>query len=219
MRSKFEEQLALLNKSLIEMGSMVEKAITDAIDALIAQDTGLAQRIIDSDDPIDNKEKEIEGLCLKLLLQQQPVARDLRLVSSALKMITDLERIGDHASDISEIVLLLAGKRYLRNLEHISQMAKETMKMLSESIDAYVKRDLTLAKGVIDYDDIVDAIFVSVKNDMIELIRDDPDNGDQAIDLIMVAKYFERIGDHATNIAEWVIFSLTGTYKESKIIG
>ncbi|MCL1809269.1 MAG: phosphate signaling complex protein PhoU [Clostridiales bacterium] len=219
MRRKFDEQLVLLNNSLIEMGSMVEKAITDATHALVNQDVVLAQKIIDSDDQIDNKEKEIEGLCLKLLMQQHPVAQDLRFVSSALKMLTDLERVGDHASDISEIILMLADKKYVGNLEHIPHMAKETMKMLSESIDAYVKRDLDLAKKVIDYDDVVDNIFVKVKKDMINLIHDNPANGDEAIDLVMIAKYFERIGDHATNIAEWVIFSLTGTYKESKIMG
>ncbi|MCL1983247.1 MAG: phosphate signaling complex protein PhoU [Clostridiales bacterium] len=219
MRSKFDEQLELLNNSLIEMGSMVEKAITDATKALVTQDLALAQSIIDSDDRIDDKEKEIEGLCLKLLMQQHPVARDLRFVSSALKMLTDLERVGDHASDISEIILMLADKRYVGNLEHIPLMAKETMKMLSESIDAYVKRDLVLAEKVIAYDDVVDEIFVNVKKDMIGLIRENPNNGDEAIDLVMIAKYFERIGDHATNIAEWVIFSLTGTYKESRIMG
>jgi phosphate transport system protein len=178
----------------------------------------LAKQIIASDDEIDDKEKEIEGLCLKLLLQQQPMARDLRLVSSVLKIITDLERIGDHATDISELAMLLSGKPYIKKLEHIPMMASETMKMLTKSIDSYVKRDLELANEVIAHDDIVDSLFVTVKGELLDLIHENADNGDQAIDLIMVAKYFERIGDHATNIAEWVIFTLTGIYKDSKIM-
>ena len=218
MRSKFDEQLNHLNNSLIEMCGIVEQAISDADKALIEQDTELARKIISSDDEIDNKEKEIESLCLKLILLQQPVARDLRLVSAVLKIITDLERIGDHATDISEITIMLANKKYIKKLEHIPQMAAATMKMLTESIDAFVKKDLELAKEVIAYDDVVDNLFEMVKSDLIELIHENADNGDQAIDLMMVAKYFERIGDHATNIAEWVEFSLTGTYKTSKII-
>jgi len=218
MRSKFDEQLSHLNNSLIEMAEIVKKAIENANKALIEQDIELAQKIIASDDDIDNKEKEIESLCLKLLLQQQPVARDLRLVSAVLKIITDLERIGDHATDISEITLLIADKPHIKKLEHIPQMADATMKMVTESIDAFVKKDLELAQQVIDYDDIVDNLFEMVKNDLIVLIKENAENGDQAIDLIMIAKYFERIGDHATNVAEWTMFSLTGTYKDSKIM-
>ena len=218
MRSRFDEQLGHLNASLIEMGALVEKAIADANKALIAQDVELAQIIIDSDDVIDNMEKELERLCLKLLLQQQPVARDLRLVSSVLKIITDLERIGDHASDISEMTLLLANTQYISKMEHIPQMAAATMKMVNESIDAFVKMDLKLARAVIASDDTVDDLFTLVKSDLIELIKQNPANGDQAIDLIIIAKYFERIGDHATNVAEWVVFSLTGTHKDKKIM-
>lgn len=218
MRNKFDEQLTYLNNSLIEMGMVIEKAIADTIKALIEQDTELANKIIASDDDIDNKEKEIESLCLKIILQQQPVARDLRLVSSILKLTTDLERIGDHATDISEITLLIADKPYIKKLEHISQMAEMTMKMVTESIDALVKKDIELANKVIADDDAVDDLFVTVKNDLIELINEDAKKGDQAIDLVMIAKYFERIGDHATNIAEWVIFSLTGVHKNSRIM-
>ena len=218
MRSKFDEQLNRLNNSLIEMCRIVKQAIADADKALIEQDIDLAQKIISSDDEIDNKEKEIESLCLKLILLQQPVAHDLRLVSTALKIITDLERIGDHATDISEITIILSGRKYIKKLEHIPQMAEATMKMLTESIDAFVKKDLELAKQVMAYDDIVDNLFETVKKDLIELIQENPANGNQAIDLIMIAKYYERIGDHATNIAEWVEFSLTGMYKDSKII-
>ena len=218
MRSKFDEQLALLNNGLIEMGAAVEQAIMSAIHALDEQDVALAQKVISSDDEIDNKEKEIESLCLKILLQQQPVAKDLRLVSAALKMVTDIERIGDHASDISEITLLLANNRYIKKLEHITQMAEETVKMVNRSIDAFVRKDEALAKEVIAYDDVIDNLFDKVKGDLIELIKENAENGDEAIDLIMIAKYFERIGDHATNVAEWVIFSLTGSHKSDQIM-
>ena len=218
MRSKFDEQLVKLNNALIEMAGVVEKAISDAKEALIKQDVKLAKKIIASDDEIDNKEEEIEDLCLKLILRQQPVASDLRLVSSILKMITDLERIGDHATDISEITILLADNEYKTKLERIPQMAEATMKMVTSSIDAFVKRDLGLANQVIAYDDVVDDLFITVRDELVEMINNSPEHGDQAIDLIMVAKYFERIGDHATNIAEWVVFSLTGMHKKHKIL-
>jgi len=213
MRSKFDEQLVTLNNALIAMAEVVEKAISDTNEALINQDVKLAEKIIASDDEIDNREEEIEDLCLKLILRQQPVASDLRLVSSILKMITDLERIGDHATDISEITLLLSDKKYITKLEHIPQMAEATMKMVTSSIDAFVKRDLDLAYQVISYDDVVDDLFITVRDELIDMINKNSANGDQAIDLIMIAKYFERIGDHATNIAEWVVFSLTGIHK------
>jgi phosphate transport system protein len=213
MRAKFERQLAQLNAALIEMGTLVEKAIADAIKALVGKDTELAKQVIAFDDEIDNKEHEIESLCLKLLLQQQPVASDLRLVSAAMKMITDLERIGDHASDISELTLLLSEYSYRKNLEHVSQMAEVTAKMIKDSIEAFVKKDLKLANKVIEYDDNVDALFIEVRDDVLQLIQEDVKNGDKAIDLLMIAKYLERIGDHATNVAEWVIFSLTGHHK------
>jgi len=218
MRSRFEELLRQLDIELIKMGGLVEMAITKANTALTEQDVDLAHEIISSDDEIDNQEKEIEGLCLKLILRQQPVAQDLRAVSSILKIVTDLERIGDHASDISEITLDLAGKQYIKKLEHISQMASATMKMVTESIDAFVKKDLALARKVIAEDDNVDNLFNAVKEELIDLIKDNSENGDQAIDLIIVAKYFERIGDHAVNVAEWVIFSLTGKHKDNRII-
>jgi len=218
MRTMFDEQLTLLNQSLIEMGGMVEKAIADATKALVEQNITLAQQAIDYDDEIDAKEKDIEALCLKIILQQQPVAGDLRLVSSVLKISTDLERIGDHAGDISEITQYLAGKPYVKNLEHIPQMAEATMKMVTKSINAFVQKDLDMAKEVIAYDDKVDKLFYTVKKEMIALINENTENGDQAIDLILVAKYFERIADHATNVAEWVVFSLTGKHKRSRIL-
>ena len=218
MRKRFDEQLVSLNNSLIEMGALIENAIALASKALIAQDAGLAKKAIDSDTAINEKEKEIESLCLKLILHQQPIARDLRMISTALKMITDMERIGDQAADISELCIYLSVQEYIKKLEHIPQMADATIKMVSESIDAYVKKDLNLANAVIAYDDIVDELFCKVKSDLISLIHEDVKNGEQSMDLLMIAKYFERIGDHAVNIAEWVIFSITGEHKNKKII-
>jgi phosphate transport system protein len=217
-RTKFDEQLEKLNASLIEMAGIVENAIGDATKALVEKDIELAKKTVESDDEIDNMEKEIESLCLKIMLQQHPVACDLRLVSAVLKIITDLERIGDHATDISEITLLLADYQYIKELKHIPEMANETMKMVSDSIKAFVNKDTALAKEVILRDDEVDRLFLTVKDELIELIKEDVNNTDQAMDLIMIAKYFERIGDHATNVAEWVVFSLTGVHKESKIM-
>jgi phosphate transport system protein len=216
MRSRFDNQLEQLNTELIRMGALVEASISSAVKALIQQDKDKAKEAILADQEVDQKEKEIENLCLKLLLQQQPVARDLRLISSALKMITDMERIGDQAADISEIAIYLSDEPFIKKLETIPQMAEETIKMVSLSIDAFVKRDLDLADRVIEMDDIVDALFITVKKDLIELIHGNRDTGEQALDLLMVAKYFERIGDHATNIAEWVRFSITGEHKNEK---
>jgi len=212
MRNKFDQQLAKLHDMLIEMGAMIEKAITLAIRALVQQDESMAKQAIATDEEIDDMETEIEAMCLRLLLQQQPVARDLRLISAALKMITDMERIGDQAADISEIAMYLVGETYIKELEHIPQMAEATAKMVTESIKAYVEMDLDLARRVVEYDDVVDKLFYTVKSDLIELISADSANGQQAIDLIMIAKYFERIGDHAVNIAEWVVFSITGRH-------
>ena len=218
MRAKFEQQLKTLNALLIEMGGLAEQSIAMAVKALTDQNTALARRAIESDTEIDNKEKEIESLCLKLLLQQQPVAGDLRLISAALKMITDLERLGDQSADIAEITLYLSDKPQILKPKHIPNMAEATIRMVTDSIDAFVKKDLTLANSVVLYDDIVDGLFDTVKKDLIELITRSPENGEQALDLLMIAKYFERIGDHAVNIAEWVIFSLTGTHKDSRIL-
>ncbi|MDO5346675.1 MAG: phosphate signaling complex protein PhoU [Lachnospiraceae bacterium] len=214
MRNRFDEQLAQLNKEIITMGTLIEQAIETAVDALIHQDVEKARSAMESDDEIDHQEKIIENLCLRLLLQQQPVARDLRVISAALKMITDMERIGDHAVDISELAILMANHPYIKKPEHIDQMARETILMLIQSLEAYVNKNLKQARDVIAHDDIVDALFVQVKTELIGLIHENPDNGEQASDLLMAAKYFERIGDHATNIAEWVIFSITGKHKE-----
>ncbi|MDD2958490.1 MAG: phosphate signaling complex protein PhoU [Lachnospiraceae bacterium] len=213
MRAHFDEQLDRLNEELIAMGNMIEQAIGAAVDALIRQDVEKARQTAQNDTQIDEQEKEIENLCLRLLLQQQPVARDLRNISAALKMITDMERIGDHAVDISELTIVMAEHPYIKKLDHISQMAKETMVMLIRSIEAYATKDLKKAQAVIEQDDVIDDLFLKVKTELIGLIRENAENGEQAADLLMVAKYFERIGDHATNIAEWVIFSITGQHK------
>lgn len=211
MRNKFDEQLSQLNHEMIEMGALCEEVIALASRALTENDKSLAARVAPLDSEIDRKERDIENLCLKLLLQQQPVASDLRLISSALKMITDIERIGDQASDIAEIVTCLSGA--CGHNQHIDQMAQATIKMVTDSLDAFVRRDLTLAWSVIEYDDVVDRLFDECKQDLIAEIAQNPTDGERVLDVLMIAKYLERIGDHATNIAEWVEFSITGTHK------
>ena len=212
MRNRFDKELDLLNNELIEMGSLVERAIENAVKTLITKDIEIAQKVIGSDDEIDNMEKTIENRCFKMLLQQQPVAGDLRLISSALKMITDIERIGDQAQDIAEITLMVANEAYIKDITHLPQMANATIKMVKESIDAFVNKDVELAKKVIEYDDVVDNLFNIIKDELINLIRENVENGEQAINFLMIAKYLERIGDHAQNIAEWVVFSITGKH-------
>ena len=216
MRNRFDRQLVQLNNELIEMGGMIEKAISDTVKALVNQDIELASNVIEYDEEIDHQEREIEQLCLKLLLQQQPVAKDLRLISAALKMITDMERIGDHATDISEITIELSKESYIKKLDHIQQMAKETMVTLVQSVEAFVNKDMDKARAVIVHDDVVDDLFNKVKAELIAMIHEDVNAGEQASDLLMAAKYFERIGDHATNISEWVIFSITGQHPDDK---
>lgn len=215
MRSHFDEQLAQLNRELTEMGALCEEVIALAAKALLEGDNKLAAMVAPLDSEIDQKERDIESLCLKLLLQQQPVARDLRQISAALKMITDMERIGDQAEDIAEIVTYMESECDDSTL--LREMAKATIKMVTESVDAYVRRDTELAAIVIAEDDIVDDYFNQVKKELIAEISKNPISGEQTLDLLMVAKYFERIGDHAVNIAEWVIFSVTGIHKSSEM--
>ena len=212
MRSRFDEQLMLLNKKMIEMGAECENIISLAVNALLEGDVSGAKRAKEQGHSIDQLEREIESVCLKLLLQQQPVAKDLRVISAALKMITDMERIGDQAEDIAEIIGFLNG-RTGRECHDIRLMAEATIKMGTDSIDAYVKQDLQLAKSVSDYDDVVDDAFDRVKQTLIRMITENTADGEYALDLLMIAKYFERIGDHAVNIAEWVEFSVTGVHK------
>ena len=213
MRSRFDEQLAILNRELIEMGALCEEAIALAAKALTDKDKTMAAKVAAMDAEIDQKERNIESMCLKLLLQQQPVARDLRQISAALKMITDMERIGDQAEDISGIVITLGG-RYAENSALLKGMAESAIQMVTESVDAYVKRDTALAHKVIEMDDIVDDYFDQVKAELISKIAGEPADGEYALDLLMIAKYLERIGDHAVNIAGWVIFSVTGKHGE-----
>lgn len=199
------------------MGGLIEQAIEMGISALIKQDVEKAKQAMEFDEEVDHQEREIESLCMKLLLQQQPVARDLRLISAALKMITDMERIGDHAADISEMTILMSGSKYEGNqisIDLIKDMAKETTDMVIKSVDAFVKKDLELAHWVIGRDDVVDDLFAAYRRQMIDKINENVKNGEQATDMLMVAKYFERIGDHATNIAEWVIYSITGEHDD-----
>ena len=213
MRNRFDEQLFELNREIIEMGAMCEEAIAYAAKALSSGDIALATKVKNNEVAIDQKERDIEIRCMKLLLHQQPVARDLRLISATLKMITDMERIGDQAEDIAEIVTFLNGHT-MEDMELIEEMARETIEMVTASVDAFVKKDVELAQKVIDQDDIVDDYFSRVKCGVISLVAENHADGEFALDLLMIAKYFERIGDHATNIAEWVIYSVTGTHKE-----
>lgn len=213
MRSRFDEQLAQLNREMIEMGAQCEEVIALASKALTEADMKLAAKVAPLSADIDRKEREIEALCLRLLLQQQPVARDLRQISAALKMITDMERIGDQAEDIAEIITFLGG-RGDESDGLLENMAHSVIKMVTQSIDAYVKCDTILAMDVINQDDTVDAYFDEVKKKLISRIANDLSDGEYILDLLMIAKYFERIGDHATNLAEWVIFSVTGEHKE-----
>ena len=214
MRNRFDEQLFQLNREIIEMGAMCEEAIASAAKALRTGDIELAGKVKANGSYIDQMERDIESRCMKLLLHQQPVARDLRQISAALKMITDMERIGDQAEDIAGITTFMKG-RSTEGVELIEDMSRETIKMVTESIDAFVRKDVSLAEAVLSYDDVVDDYFERMKKHIIELITQDPRDGEFALDLLMISKYFERIGDHATNIAEWVIYSVTGVHKEA----
>ena len=213
MRNRFDQQLDMLNERLLEMGALIERSIEKATQALVRQDVQAANDAIVADHEVDRKEQEIESLCLKLLLQQQPVAKDLRLISAALKMITDMERIGDQAADISGIVCYIADEPYIKELVHLPKMAEAAIRMVKGSLDAFVRKDIALAGKVIDMDDEIDDLFTVIRDELIEQIRTDANAGSQAIDLLMIAKYYERIGDHAQNIAEWVEYALTGRHK------
>ncbi|MCR5784294.1 MAG: phosphate signaling complex protein PhoU [Eubacterium sp.] len=208
MRLKFNEQLRELNSEMIIMSNMIENAIKDAIDALFTQNIEKAKKIMEDDENVDNEQKKIENICFQLLIQQQPVAKDLRNITAALKMVTDMERIGDHAADISELTIMMAESPYILKEDNIKEMATETMVMLINAVEAYVEHDMEKAREVIKHDDIVDDLFVKVKTDLIEVMQNNSGYEEQAADLLMVIKYLERVGDHATNIAEWVIFSI-----------
>lgn len=217
MRRVFDRQLEELEQAMILMGSMIEEAIDKACKALLNDDTELANAVMAGDGAVDQKEREIEAMCLRLLLKQQPIANDLRKVSSALKMITDMERIGDQAADISEIVTMRSGMNAVLNPSLMRRMAGETGRMVHAAIDAYVADDVDLAREVMASDDIVDELFGDIKQALIEHLSRDASLGQQALDLLMIAKYYERIGDHAVNISEWVEFSVTGIYKGEEL--
>lgn len=215
MRDRFDEQLGMLNVGLIRMGALCEDAIAYTARILMGE-INLKDEVIKTERQIDQMEREIESMCMRLLLQQQPVAKDLRLVSSALKMISDMERIGDQASDIAEICSYIQGIEIESRL-HIRDMAEATGRMVTESVDSFVKKDLVIARKVIESDDVVDNLFKKVKEELIGLLSEGSTRekmGEFCIDMLMIAKYFERIGDHATNIAEWVEFSITGEHKK-----
>ena len=213
MRNHFDNQLALLNQEMTLMGGLCEEIIELVAKALTGWEDDLLNRVAVLGTEIDESERTIEALCLKLLLQQQPVARDLRVISAAMKMITDMERIGDQAEDIAEIITHL-NCRVEHESTQIREMAEATMRMVREAVDAYVKQDLELAHAVMKHDDIVDDYFLSIRKGLIAIIAANPDDGEYALDLLMIAKYCERIGDHCTNIAEWVEFSVTGIHKD-----
>ena len=208
MRTKFDEQLYTLGQEMTRMGSQIETAIQDAVQALLNRDVDAARRIMSEDVLVDQTQKRIENICFQLLIQQQPVARDLRTITAALKMVTDMERIGDHAADISELTIAIADAPSSLQDENIRKMAGETIVMLLDAVESYVNKDAAKAQAVIQHDDIVDGYFDKVKTDLIAVIREDPELAEYAADLLLVNKYLERIGDHATNIAEWVIFAL-----------
>lgn len=214
MRTKFDQQLQQLNDEMIKMGTTIEKNIQESVDALVKQDVALATKVMERDAIVDRMQRNIESICFNLLIQQQPVARDLRAITAALKMVTDMERIGDHAADISEITVLLSGQDYRMRLDTITDMAGEAMDMLIKSVDAFTQRDEKLADWVIEHDDVVDSLFVKEKMELISLIKNESERGEMEIDMLMIAKYLERIADHATNIAEWVLYSLDNRIKE-----
>ena len=211
MRLMFTQQLDTLKNELIHMGALCEDAIQSAVDALLNEDNALVERVIAIEDKINNKERDIETLCLKLLLQQQPVARDLRLISSALKMISDMERIGDQAMDISELSVYMRGSSVKSGVQ-IARMAEATKHMVTGSVDSFVSQDLKKAREVIAYDDVVDNLFNEIKGELVRYISTDGRVSEACLDLLMTAKYLERIGDHAGNIAEWVVFAITGEH-------
>lgn len=217
-RVSFQNEIEKLNIELIKMGALIEQSIEDVITAFKTQNHELAKEIIAKDCEIDDMEKIIEGHCLNLILKQQPVAKDLRIVSTALKMVTDMERIGDQAADIANIVLRLEGNHIYEIVEHIPEMASYVKKMVKGAIEAFVKGDTELTKKIIEIDDKVDTLFNKVKSEVIEILKKSSESSKMCVDFLMIAKYFERIGDHAENICEWVEFNETGEYKNSRIL-
>ena len=213
MRNRFDRQLLRLNQEMIDMGSLCEEMITAAAKIVATRDKELMDDIVTMEEEINQKERDIERICMKLLMQQQPVASDLRVISAAMKMVSDMERIGDQACDITGIVKKDAEVLTIRGNTHLDKMAKATISMVSKSIQSFIKQNLVIAHEVIEQDDVVDELFNRVKKETISLIHEDPGKGEECVAIVMIAKYFERIGDHASNIAEWVEFAITGEYK------
>ncbi|MDD6435079.1 MAG: phosphate signaling complex protein PhoU [Clostridiales bacterium] len=216
MRNKFDAMLNQLNTEVMVMGEMIQSAIQSAVTAFLAQDAETAKIIMDGDEEVDSQQKRIENLCFQLLIQQQPVARDLRMITAAMKMVTDMERIGDQAADISELTIIMSDCPYNLKQDTIRKMAGETILMLMHALEAYVEKDMDKAKEVIDHDNIVDQLFLAVKAELIDVMKNFPEYEEHAADLLMVNKYLERIGDHACNIAEWVIFFLSPSPMEAE---
>lgn len=208
MRDKYQEDLEKLNANILKMGKMIEIAIESTVIALMGRDIQAASTVSENDEAIDNMEREIEALCMKLLLQQQPVATDLRVITAALKMVTDMERIGDHAADIAELVLQIPDYKY-NKMDTITEISTQIIKMIHDSVNSFIQRNYDKAQIVIAQDDIVDNLYHEIKSDLIQKIKK-TDDGEQILDYLLIARYFERIGDHATNIAKWVVFAITG---------
>ena len=207
MRDKYQEDLEKLNANILKMGKMIEIAIESTVIALMGRDVQAASTVSENDEAIDNMEREIEALCMKLLLQQQPVATDLRVITAALKMVTDMERIGDHAADIAELVLQIPDCKY-NKMDTITEISTQIIKMIHDSVNSFIQRNYDKAQIVIAQDDIVDNLYHEIKSDLIQKIKK-TDDGEQILDYLLIARYFERIGDHATNIAKWVVFAIT----------
>ena len=208
MRDKYQEDLEKLNANILKMGKMIEIAIESTVIALMGRDIQAASTVSENDEAIDNMEREIEALCMKLLLQQQPVATDLRVITAALKMVTDMERICDHAADIAELVLQIPDCKY-NKMDTITEISTQIIKMIHDSVNSFIQRNYDKAQIVIAQDDIVDNLYHEIKSDLIQKIKK-TDDGEQILDYLLIARYFERIGDHATNIAKWVVFAITG---------
>ncbi|MCM1132003.1 MAG: phosphate signaling complex protein PhoU [Ruminococcus flavefaciens] len=212
MRERFEKQLFQLNTELMQMGALCEEAISYAVKCLTERNPEMKENAVETEKMIDHKERDIESLCMKLLIHQQPVATDFRMITSALKMISDMERIGDQAEDIAEIAEYITNTDFQSQV-HITDMAETAVNMVMNSVDSYVRKSTDIAYSVIAMDDKMDELFIKTKNQLINAVQNGTDNAESLIDMLMIAKYFERIGDHAENVAEWVIFSLTGSHK------
>ena len=217
-RTEFDKELETLHLNLIRLGGLIEEAIDLSITALEKRDRELAESVVKNDRRVDDLDRSIEAQCLSLLLRQQPVASDLRAISTALKMVTDMERIGDQAADIADLTLRFDDSPYIKSLEHIPIMARIASSMVKDSIDAFVRSDVDFSREIIQRDDEVDKLFETVKQELISILTHSSEHADQAVDFLMIAKYLERIGDHAVNICGWVIFSLTGKHKDAKIL-